>query len=119
MKATYMFGAGDVRIVDAPEPKLVDPTDAVLRIVRACVCGSDLHPITAWRKTPTGCPWVTNSSASSKRSTLALGTGVQPGRISTTLVDPVGNLWKHGGFEGLPPVVTIAQRSVGIGACYR
>jgi len=44
MKATYMFGAGDVRVIDAPDPVLVDPTDAIVRIVRACVCGSDLHP---------------------------------------------------------------------------
>lgn len=44
MKATYMFGAGDVRTVDAPDPALKNPTDAVVRIVRACVCGSDLHP---------------------------------------------------------------------------
>ncbi len=44
MKATYMFGAGDVRIIDIPEPAIVDATDAVVRITRACICGSDLHP---------------------------------------------------------------------------
>ncbi len=44
MKATLMFGAGDVRVVDVPDAKIVAPTDAVVRVVRACVCGSDLHP---------------------------------------------------------------------------
>lgn len=44
MKATYMFGAGDVRVIEVPDPTLQEPTDAVVRIVRACVCGSDLHP---------------------------------------------------------------------------
>jgi len=44
MKATYMFGAGDVRVIEVPAPTLQEPTDAVVRIVRACVCGSDLHP---------------------------------------------------------------------------
>jgi threonine dehydrogenase-like Zn-dependent dehydrogenase len=44
MKATYMYGAGDVRTVDVPDPALIDPTDAIIRIARACVCGSDLWP---------------------------------------------------------------------------
>ncbi|GIE92102.1 zinc-dependent alcohol dehydrogenase family protein [Actinoplanes regularis] len=44
MRATYMFSAGDVRVIDVPDPALQQPTDALVRIVRACVCGSDLHP---------------------------------------------------------------------------
>ena len=39
-----MFGAGDVRLVDAPAPTLQAPTDAIVRVTLACVCGSDLHP---------------------------------------------------------------------------
>jgi threonine dehydrogenase-like Zn-dependent dehydrogenase len=44
MRATYLFGAGDVRVIDAPDPTIEQPTDAVVRVTRACVCGSDLHP---------------------------------------------------------------------------
>ena len=44
MRATVMYGAGDVRVEDVPDPVLREPTDALVRIVRACVCGSDLHP---------------------------------------------------------------------------
>ena len=44
MRATYMYGAGDVRVVTVPDPVIGQPTDAIIRIVRACVCGSDLHP---------------------------------------------------------------------------
>ena len=44
MRAAYLFGAGDVRAVDAPDPTIQHPTDALVRVVRACVCGSDLHP---------------------------------------------------------------------------
>ncbi|MFD9545400.1 zinc-binding dehydrogenase [Streptomyces sp. NPDC060022] len=44
MRATFMYGAGDVRVEDAPDPVLEQPTDAIVRIVRACICGSDLHP---------------------------------------------------------------------------
>jgi threonine dehydrogenase-like Zn-dependent dehydrogenase len=39
-----MYGPGDVRVEDVPEPSIGEPTDAVIRIVRACVCGSDLWP---------------------------------------------------------------------------
>jgi threonine dehydrogenase-like Zn-dependent dehydrogenase len=44
MRATFMYGAGDVRVHDAPDPVLQQPTDAIVRIVRSSVCGSDLHP---------------------------------------------------------------------------
>ncbi|MDN4482300.1 alcohol dehydrogenase catalytic domain-containing protein [Demequina sp. SYSU T0a273] len=44
MKAALMYGAGDVRVEDAPIPTLQEPTDAIVRTVRACICGSDLHP---------------------------------------------------------------------------
>jgi threonine dehydrogenase-like Zn-dependent dehydrogenase len=44
MRAAIMYGAGEVRVENVPDPKLEQPTDALVRIVRACVCGSDLHP---------------------------------------------------------------------------
>ena len=44
MRATYLYGAGDVRVITAPDPKVQQPTDALVRVTRACVCGSDLHP---------------------------------------------------------------------------
>lgn len=37
MRATFMYGAGDVRVVDVPDPSVKEPTDAVVRVVRACV----------------------------------------------------------------------------------
>jgi len=44
MRATYLYGAGDVRVIDVPDPTIEQPTDALVRVTRACVCGSDLHP---------------------------------------------------------------------------
>ena len=44
MRAALMYEAGDVRIEDVPDPVLKEPTDALVRITTACVCGSDLHP---------------------------------------------------------------------------
>ncbi|MCH1883435.1 alcohol dehydrogenase catalytic domain-containing protein [Agrococcus sp. ARC_14] len=44
MRATLMYGAGDVRVETVPDPKIIEPTDAIVRATRACICGSDLHP---------------------------------------------------------------------------
>lgn len=44
MRATVMYRAGDVRIENVPDATIVYPTDAVIRITRACICGSDLWP---------------------------------------------------------------------------
>ncbi|WP_433065095.1 zinc-binding dehydrogenase [Dactylosporangium sp. CS-033363] len=44
MRATLIYGAGDVRVEDVPDPVLREPTDALVRVVRSCICGSDLWP---------------------------------------------------------------------------
>jgi threonine dehydrogenase-like Zn-dependent dehydrogenase len=47
MRATVMHKAGDVRIENVPDAAIQNPTDAVIRITRACICGSDLWPYNA------------------------------------------------------------------------
>lgn len=42
MRAAIFHGPGEVRIGDRPDPRVEFPTDAVVRVVLACVCGSDL-----------------------------------------------------------------------------
>lgn len=44
MRAIIIHGAGDIRVENVPDPQLREPTDAVVRVVRACICGSDLWP---------------------------------------------------------------------------
>ncbi|WP_066583436.1 zinc-dependent alcohol dehydrogenase family protein [Cellulomonas timonensis] len=44
MRATILHAPGDVRVEEAPDPTIQEPTDAILRITVACVCGSDLWP---------------------------------------------------------------------------
>jgi threonine dehydrogenase-like Zn-dependent dehydrogenase len=39
-----MYGAGDVRVEDVPDPRILQPTDALVRVTRSCICGSDLWP---------------------------------------------------------------------------
>jgi threonine dehydrogenase-like Zn-dependent dehydrogenase len=49
-----MYGAGDVRIENVPDARLVEPTDALLRVSRACICGSDLWPYNQMEHSETG-----------------------------------------------------------------
>lgn len=44
MRATIIHGAGDIRVEDVPDPVLSTGRDAIVRVVAACVCGSDLWP---------------------------------------------------------------------------
>jgi threonine dehydrogenase-like Zn-dependent dehydrogenase len=44
MRGVVMHAPGDVRVEDVPEPTIQEPTDAIIRLAAACVCGSDLWP---------------------------------------------------------------------------
>lgn len=44
MRATTIHGQGDIRVEEVPDPELREPTDAIVRVVRSCICGSDLWP---------------------------------------------------------------------------
>ena len=54
MRATVMYAAGDVRVENVPDAGLVEPTDALVRVTRACICGSDLWPYKAMEPSQTG-----------------------------------------------------------------
>ncbi|MDO9378413.1 MAG: alcohol dehydrogenase catalytic domain-containing protein [Nocardioidaceae bacterium] len=54
MRATLMYRSGDVRVEEVPDPTIQEPTDAILRVTHACVCGSDLHPYHDLEETPGG-----------------------------------------------------------------
>lgn len=44
MRATLLYAADDVRVETVDDPRIQRPTDAVVRIVLSCICGSDLWP---------------------------------------------------------------------------
>jgi threonine dehydrogenase-like Zn-dependent dehydrogenase len=44
MRGTVLYGPRDIRFEDREDPKIIEPTDAVLRLAATCVCGSDLWP---------------------------------------------------------------------------
>src|SRR3954471_25003265 len=49
-----MYGAGDVRVEDVPDPQLPEPTDALVSVTRAAICGSDLWPYKSMEPTEDG-----------------------------------------------------------------
>src|SRR5213593_4680932 len=44
MRATVLYGPGDVRVENVPDARLIEPTDALVAVSSACICGSDLWP---------------------------------------------------------------------------
>jgi threonine dehydrogenase-like Zn-dependent dehydrogenase len=49
-----MYGAGDVRIETVPDARVIEPTDALVAVTRACICGSDLWPYKTMEGSETG-----------------------------------------------------------------
>jgi threonine dehydrogenase-like Zn-dependent dehydrogenase len=49
-----MYGAGEVSVEDVPDASISKPTDALLRVTRACICGSDLWPYKTMEPDPDG-----------------------------------------------------------------
>jgi threonine dehydrogenase-like Zn-dependent dehydrogenase len=51
MRATIIFGTGDVRIETVPDARIIKPTDAVVAVSRACICGRRAGiPSYRWQK---------------------------------------------------------------------
>ena len=62
MRGVVMYAPGDVRVEDRPDPQILQPTDAIIRMPATCICGSDLWPYrgvdTVDRPTPMGHEYV-------------------------------------------------------------
>src|SRR5205809_795357 len=54
MRATVMYEAGEVRIANVPDARIINPTDALVKVTRACICGSDLWPYKKMEPSDTG-----------------------------------------------------------------
>src|SRR5678815_643840 len=54
MRATVMYAAHDVRVERVPDARLIEPTDALVTVTRACICGSDLWPYNSMPKSDVG-----------------------------------------------------------------
>ena len=65
MRATLMYGAGDIRVENVPDPVLQEPTDALVRVLRRASAAATCGPTRRCRPEPAG-GWGTSSSASSR-----------------------------------------------------
>jgi threonine dehydrogenase-like Zn-dependent dehydrogenase len=54
MRATVMYSAGDVRVENVADARVIKPTDALVTVTRACICGSDLWPYKSMEPSDTG-----------------------------------------------------------------
>lgn len=43
MKAVCWHAKGDVRVDNVPDPRIIDPSDAIIKVTATAICGSDLH----------------------------------------------------------------------------
>jgi threonine dehydrogenase-like Zn-dependent dehydrogenase len=50
MRATVLYGAGDVRVENVPDARIKERTDVLLRVTGSCICGSDLWPYQSMEK---------------------------------------------------------------------
>jgi threonine dehydrogenase-like Zn-dependent dehydrogenase len=110
MRATLMYGAGDVRVEQVPDPVLKKPSDAIVRVVRSCICGSDLHDYrdmpAAGRGSPMGHeflgviedlgPEVTGL----KKGDLAVASFAYQDNTCDFCLEGVQTSCRHGGFFG-------------------
>jgi threonine dehydrogenase-like Zn-dependent dehydrogenase len=54
MRATVMYGVHDVRVENVKDARLIKPTDALVTVTRACICGSDLWPYNSMKQSDVG-----------------------------------------------------------------
>ena len=50
MRATIMRAPGDVVVTEVGRPEIIEPTDAIIELAAACICGSDLWPYRGYDK---------------------------------------------------------------------
>ena len=98
-----------------PDAHLIESGDALVRVTRAAVCGSDLWPYKSMEPSETGGEWDTSSSGSSRRSE-----GGRHGRKGDLVVSPF--LWSDGTCAfclARPPQLLSPRREIRLGRCRR
>jgi threonine dehydrogenase-like Zn-dependent dehydrogenase len=109
-----MYGAGDVRVETVPDPIISEPTDAIVRVVRACVCGSDLHPYHSMPASEKGTPMgheligvveeIGSAVSSLKPGDFVVAPFAYQDNTCAICRDGFQTSCPHGGFYGNPRV---------------
>jgi threonine dehydrogenase-like Zn-dependent dehydrogenase len=114
MRATIMYKAGDVRVENVADAAIRAPTDALIRVTRACICGSDLWPYNDLPPTPEGRPMgheaigvvedVGSDVRTVKRGQLVVMPFAYSDGSCLFCEDGLQTSCVHGGFFGSPDV---------------
>jgi len=91
MQGTVLYAPRDVRFEEREEPKIAQPTDAIIRLSATCICGSDLWPYRVSKRLLSPHQWATSTAASSKRWVERSGTS-DPGSSSWVRLRPLTTL---------------------------
>ena len=70
MNATVLHGARDLRVEEVPDAKILEPTDAVMRVFCACTCAATCGPTRISTRATVRGSWATRRSRSSRTSAL-------------------------------------------------
>src|SRR4029079_19777953 len=80
MRGAVLYGPRDVRFEETESPKIVEPTDAVVRISLTCVCGSDLWPYRGLQPI-NGPPPMVHEDCRTREDVGRAGRSVRPGQF--------------------------------------
>jgi threonine dehydrogenase-like Zn-dependent dehydrogenase len=114
MRATIMHKAGDVRIENVPDAAIKSPTDAIIRVTRACICGSDLWPYNDMKPDEGVRPMgheaigiveeIGSDVRTIRRGQLVIMPFAYSDGTCTFCADGINTSCVHGGFFGSPGV---------------
>ena len=120
MRGAVLHGPRDIRVENRPDPTIIEPTDAIIRLSATCVCGSDLWPYRGINQvtepSPIGheyCGVATRLSRREERRFTSLGMSVQSDTFEvsarTKLASALNSMkprqgmpWLRGEASGLP-----------------
>ena len=117
MKGTMMYGPRDVRFEERPDPTIIEPTDAIIRLSATCVCGSDLWPYRGidpvTQPMPMGHEYAASSRRSAARSSTSSPASSSSARSSprTTPARSAGPATRRPASTGSPARPPVRRRS--------
>jgi hypothetical protein len=73
IRGAVLYAPEDVRLEPRDDPKIIEPTDAIIRMSATCVCGSDLWDYRGINPVTQSTRWAMSTAASSRRSAATSG----------------------------------------------
>ncbi|OZD13134.1 IMP dehydrogenase [Rhodococcus sp. 06-156-3C] len=109
-----MYAPGDVRVETVPDAAIIEPTDAIVRNVRGCICGSDLHPYHSMEASTDGRAMghemigvveeIGSAVSTLKKGDFVIAPFVMSDNTCSFCRDGLQTSCKHGAFFGSPAI---------------